>query len=151
MLHRWFFFLCLSITKAENISLTLYTRTLFLVQWTAFPSCSLLDLLTWMGPSSSFSVSFCIFPSTFSSFYFRMMRDDSLTWKDLLVLVAKLLAIQSFPALAYIIHIWYGEPFVHSYLPSRHTIFAWAKVWGSVVIFQIEEGSMRRKVWEMPI
>lgn len=108
-LPRWFFFfVTLSITKAENASSALCTRTLFQVQWVAFPSCSPLDPLTCLRSfSSSFFIS-CVFPSsTFSSFYFRMLRDSIICLEKIcLILVAKLLAIQSFLALSYIIHVW---------------------------------------------
>jgi hypothetical protein len=130
-LCRWFFLLLLSVTKAENTSLALCTRTLFLVQWTAFRSCSLLDPLTCLSPSSSsFSISSCTFPpSTFSSFCFEMVGDSILCLEKIcLSLVARLLAIQSFPALSCIIHVCYSVPFVQSYLPSRHSIFTWTRV-----------------------
>ena len=49
-----------------------------------------------------FSVSSCICPSAFSSFYLRIMGDLILCLEKIcLILVAKLLAIQSFPALSY--------------------------------------------------
>jgi len=35
---------------------------------------------------------------------------------------------------------------LHGYLPE--TVFTWARIWGSVVIFRSQKGSANKRIWK---